>query len=198
MVLKTHLEPFREPLKDPPVGQPKNPFSKSVWEGEASQSLKCDLVQVFFSLDLIHFQEQLPSWLSVELMGSLCTRDPTPTDLPRHFIPLVFSRSYKNIFYNTILYRSMYTQMCKAQKLTFSLCFTVTDRWTTTPHLAGLMSVPLTVSPKLSSQERFHRKVKGKCTEASCYLVELHCGDNPFKPGGGGTRGVRHTGGVPL
>ena len=26
MVLKTHLEPFREPLKVPPVGQPKNPF----------------------------------------------------------------------------------------------------------------------------------------------------------------------------
>ena len=25
-VLKTHLEPFREPLKVPPVGQPKNPF----------------------------------------------------------------------------------------------------------------------------------------------------------------------------
>ena len=32
MVLKTHLEPFREPLKVPPVGQPKNPFfSKSVY-----------------------------------------------------------------------------------------------------------------------------------------------------------------------
>ena len=30
MVLKTHLEQFREPLKVPPVGQPKNPFSKSV------------------------------------------------------------------------------------------------------------------------------------------------------------------------
>ena len=31
MVLKTHLEPFREPLKVPPVGQPKNTFfSKSV------------------------------------------------------------------------------------------------------------------------------------------------------------------------
>ena len=29
MVLKTHLEPFREPLKVPPVGQQKNPFSKS-------------------------------------------------------------------------------------------------------------------------------------------------------------------------
>ena len=30
MVLKTRLEPFREPLKVPPVGQPKNPFfSKS-------------------------------------------------------------------------------------------------------------------------------------------------------------------------
>ena len=29
MVLKTHLEPFREPLKVPPVGQPNNPFSKS-------------------------------------------------------------------------------------------------------------------------------------------------------------------------
>ena len=26
MVLKTHLEPFREPLKVPPVGQPKNPI----------------------------------------------------------------------------------------------------------------------------------------------------------------------------
>ena len=26
MVLKTHLEPFREPLKVPPVGQPKNFF----------------------------------------------------------------------------------------------------------------------------------------------------------------------------
>ena len=26
MVLKTHLEPFREPLMVPPVGQPKNPF----------------------------------------------------------------------------------------------------------------------------------------------------------------------------
>ena len=26
MVLKTHLEPFREPLKVPPVGQPKNLF----------------------------------------------------------------------------------------------------------------------------------------------------------------------------
>ena len=32
MVLKTHLEPFKEPLKVPPVGQPKNLFfsSKSV------------------------------------------------------------------------------------------------------------------------------------------------------------------------
>ena len=30
MVLKTHLEPFREPLKVPPVGQQKNPLSKSV------------------------------------------------------------------------------------------------------------------------------------------------------------------------
>ena len=30
MVLETNLEPFREPLKVPPVGQPKNPFSKSV------------------------------------------------------------------------------------------------------------------------------------------------------------------------
>ena len=31
MVLKTHLEPFREPLRVPPVGQPKNRiFSKSV------------------------------------------------------------------------------------------------------------------------------------------------------------------------
>ena len=31
MVLKTHLEPFREPSKVPPVGQPKNFFfSKSV------------------------------------------------------------------------------------------------------------------------------------------------------------------------
>ena len=30
MVLKTHLEQFREPLKVPPVGQPKNFFSKSV------------------------------------------------------------------------------------------------------------------------------------------------------------------------
>ena len=28
MVLKTHLEPFREPLKVPPVGQPKNPADK--------------------------------------------------------------------------------------------------------------------------------------------------------------------------
>ena len=26
MVLKTRLEPFREPLKVPPVGQPKNLF----------------------------------------------------------------------------------------------------------------------------------------------------------------------------
>ena len=26
MVLKTHLEPFRQPLKVPPVGQPKNPL----------------------------------------------------------------------------------------------------------------------------------------------------------------------------
>ena len=26
MVLKTHLVPFREHLKVPPVGQPKNPF----------------------------------------------------------------------------------------------------------------------------------------------------------------------------
>ena len=26
MVLETHLEPFREPLKVPPVGQQKNPF----------------------------------------------------------------------------------------------------------------------------------------------------------------------------
>ena len=26
IILKTHLEPFREPLKVPPVGQPKNPF----------------------------------------------------------------------------------------------------------------------------------------------------------------------------
>ena len=26
MVLKTHLEPLREPLKVPPVGQPKNLF----------------------------------------------------------------------------------------------------------------------------------------------------------------------------
>ena len=26
MVLKTRLEPFREPFKVPPVGQPKNPF----------------------------------------------------------------------------------------------------------------------------------------------------------------------------
>ena len=26
MVLKAHLEPFREPLKVPPVGQPRNPF----------------------------------------------------------------------------------------------------------------------------------------------------------------------------
>ena len=34
MVLKTHLEPFREPLKVPPVGQPKNLFSKSVWNIE--------------------------------------------------------------------------------------------------------------------------------------------------------------------
>ena len=31
MVLKTHLEPYREPVKVPPVRQPKNPFfSKSV------------------------------------------------------------------------------------------------------------------------------------------------------------------------
>ena len=30
MVLKTHLEPFREPLKVQPVGQQKNLFSKSV------------------------------------------------------------------------------------------------------------------------------------------------------------------------
>ena len=29
MVLKTHLEPFREPLKVLPVGQPKNLFSSS-------------------------------------------------------------------------------------------------------------------------------------------------------------------------
>ena len=26
IVLKTHLEPFREPLQVPPVGQAKNPF----------------------------------------------------------------------------------------------------------------------------------------------------------------------------
>ena len=26
VVLKTHLEPFREPLKVPPMGQPKVPF----------------------------------------------------------------------------------------------------------------------------------------------------------------------------
>ena len=34
MDLKTHLEPFREPLKVPPVGQPKNPFFLRVsnWE----------------------------------------------------------------------------------------------------------------------------------------------------------------------
>ena len=32
MVLKTHLEPFREPLKVPPVGQPKNPFFLRVYE----------------------------------------------------------------------------------------------------------------------------------------------------------------------
>ena len=25
------------------------------------------------------------------------------------------------------------------------------------------------------------RVFKGTCTEASCYLVELHCGDDPFK-----------------
>ena len=31
MVLKTHLEPFREPLKVPPVGQPKNPFFLRVY-----------------------------------------------------------------------------------------------------------------------------------------------------------------------
>ena len=33
MVLKTHLEPFREPLKIPPVGQPKNLFFLRVHEG---------------------------------------------------------------------------------------------------------------------------------------------------------------------
>ena len=32
MVLKTHLEQFREPLKDPPVGQPKNPFFLRVYK----------------------------------------------------------------------------------------------------------------------------------------------------------------------
>ena len=31
MVQKTHLEPFREPLKVPPVGQPKNPFFLRVY-----------------------------------------------------------------------------------------------------------------------------------------------------------------------
>ena len=31
MVLKTHLEPFREPVKDSPVGQPKNPFFLRVY-----------------------------------------------------------------------------------------------------------------------------------------------------------------------
>ena len=31
MVLNTHLEPFREPLKVPPVGQPKNPFFLRVY-----------------------------------------------------------------------------------------------------------------------------------------------------------------------
>ena len=31
LVLKTNLEPFREPLKVPPVGQPKNPFFLRVY-----------------------------------------------------------------------------------------------------------------------------------------------------------------------
>ena len=31
MVLKTHVEPFREPLKVSPVGQPNNPFSLRVY-----------------------------------------------------------------------------------------------------------------------------------------------------------------------
>ena len=31
MVLKTHLEPFREHLKVPPVGQQKNPFFLRVY-----------------------------------------------------------------------------------------------------------------------------------------------------------------------
>ena len=30
-VLKTHLEPFREPLNVPPVGEPKNPFFLRVY-----------------------------------------------------------------------------------------------------------------------------------------------------------------------
>ena len=39
MVLKTHLEPFREPLKVPPVGQPKNLFFPKSVQPVASTNL---------------------------------------------------------------------------------------------------------------------------------------------------------------
>ena len=50
MVLKTHLEPFREPLKVPPVRQPKNPFSssKSVYLSFHPFSICATLVENLF------------------------------------------------------------------------------------------------------------------------------------------------------
>ena len=43
MVLKTHIESFREPLKVPPVGQPKNPFFLRV----QGQHDKVDLLSLY-------------------------------------------------------------------------------------------------------------------------------------------------------
>ena len=46
MVLKTHLEPFREPLKVPPVGQPKNHFFLRVYSHTIQRKNKKEMHKV--------------------------------------------------------------------------------------------------------------------------------------------------------
>ena len=119
-------------------------------------------------------------------MGSLYTRDLTLTDLPRHFIPpCLFSahtRTYLTIPFCTEV---CIQEMCKAQNRHLicvfqaqadALDYHTSSNWTINVSTS-------TVSPKLKlSALRRDSIIRSRVNALKLrYLVELHCGDNPFK-----------------
>ena len=67
MALKTNLEPFKEPLKVPHVGQPKDPVFLRVYKVAFKKMVHSNISTQFFEQSRLWTAHYFFSWTSIEI-----------------------------------------------------------------------------------------------------------------------------------